>query len=78
MGQGMTINYIKQFRDEETGELTNEQNADSEIRCMNNQIQMLRAALEAEMQTVADLRELLDAVRKIAYDINEQLLRGRS
>lgn len=78
MGQGMTINYIKQFRDEETGEVTHEQNADSEIRCMNNQIQMLKTALEAEMQTVADLRELLDAVRKIAYDINEQLLRGRS
>lgn len=78
MGQGMTINHIKQFRDEETGELTNEQNADSEIRCMNNQIQVLKAALEGEMQTVADLRELLDAVRKIAFDLNEQILKGGS
>ena len=72
----MTINYIKQFRDEETGEVTHEQNADNEIRWMNREIYMLKAALEAEMQTVADLRELLDAVRKIAYDINEQLLKG--
>lgn len=74
----MTINYIKQIRDEETGDITHEQNADSEIRCMNNQIQMLKTALEAEMQTVADLRELLDAVRKIAFDLNEQILKGGS
>ena len=73
----MSVSYIKQFRDD-NGEITHEQNADSEIRCMNNQIQMLKAALEGEMQTVADLRELLDAVRKIAYDINEQLLRGKN
>ena len=74
----MTINYIKQLRDEETGEVIHELNADCEIRWMNREIELLKAALAFERQTVTDLRELLDAVRKIAYDINEQLLRGKS
>ena len=67
----MTVTYIKQFRDEETGEVTHEQIADSEIRCMCREIYTLKAALAIQMQTVADLRELLNAVRKIAYEINE-------
>lgn len=73
----MTVTYIKQFRDD-LGEIIDEQNADNEIRWMNREIEMLKATLEIEMQAVADLRELLDAVRKIAYDINEQLLRGKN
>jgi predicted RNase H-like nuclease (RuvC/YqgF family) len=72
----MTISYIKQFKDDD-GEVTHEQCADGEIRFMNRQIEQLKAALEIQMQTVADLRELLDAVRKIAYDINEQMLKGQ-
>ncbi len=72
------ITYVKQYIDDESGELQHQQNADSEIRCMNHQIQVLKAALEGEMQTVADLRELLDAVRKIAFDLNEQILKGGS
>jgi hypothetical protein len=71
----MTVTYIKQFRDD-LGEIIDEQNADNEIRWMNREIELLKATLEIEMQAVADLRELLDAVRKIAFDINEQLLRG--
>jgi len=74
----MIVTYIKQFIDDDSGELQHQQIADSEIRCMNNQIQVLKAALEGEMQTVADLRELLDAVRKIAFDLNEQILKGGS
>jgi negative regulator of replication initiation len=74
-GQAMTVTYIKQFRDD-LGEIIDEQNADNEIRWMNREIELLKATLEIEMQAVADLRELLDAVRKIAFDINEQLLRG--
>lgn len=71
------ITYIKQFIDDDSGELQHQQIADSEIRCMSHQIQVLKAALEGEMQTVADLRELLDAVRKIAFDINEKMLKGQ-
>lgn len=72
----MTVTYIKQFRDD-LGEITHEHVADGEIRSMNYQIEMLRAELETERHTVAYLRELLDAVRKIAYDINEQMLKGQ-
>ena len=74
-GQAMTVTYIKQFRDD-LGEIIDEQNADGEIRWMNREIELLNTALGVEVQKVADLRELLDAVRKIAFDINEQLLRG--
>jgi len=72
----MTVTYIKQFKDD-LGEVTHEQVADNEIRSMNYQIEVLRAELENERHKVAYLRELLDAVRKIAYDINEQLLKGQ-
>ena len=73
----MTVTYIKQFRDD-LGEIIDEQNADGEIRWMNREIELLNTALGVEVQKVADLRELLDAVRKIAFDINEQLLKGQS
>ncbi len=33
------------------------------------------AKLEREMNTVADLRELLDTVRRIAYELNEEILK---
>jgi len=72
----MIVTYIKQFRDDDSGEIIDEQNADNEIRWMYREIELLKATLEIEMQAVADLRELLDAVRKIAFDINEQLLKG--
>ena len=75
MGESMTVTYIKQFRDD-LGEIIDEQNADGEIRWMNREIELLNTALGVEVQKVADLRELLDAVRKIAFDINEQLLKG--
>lgn len=66
----MTVNYIKQVRDD-LGEIIDEQNADSEIRSMGREIYTLKAALKIQMHNVADLRELLNAVRKIAYEINE-------
>ena len=75
-GQAMTVTYIKQFKDD-LGEITHEHVADNEIRAMGHQIELLKAELETERHTVAYLRELLDAVRKIAYDINEQLLKGQ-
>jgi predicted RNase H-like nuclease (RuvC/YqgF family) len=72
----MTVSYIKVFRNDD-GEVTHEQDADGEIRCMNRQIEQLKTALEIQMQAVADLRELLNAVRKIAYDATEQTLKAR-
>jgi hypothetical protein len=72
----MTVTYIKQFKDDD-GEVTHEQVADGEIRAMNHQIEMLRAALEIEKQAVADLRELLGAVRKLAYDITDQTFKDK-
>jgi hypothetical protein len=74
--QHMTINYIKVYRNDD-GEVTHEQDADGEIRSMNRQIEMLKTALEIQMQAVADLRELLNAVRKIAYDATEQTLKAK-
>jgi hypothetical protein len=71
----MTVTYIKQVRDD-LGEIIDEQNADSEIRWMNREIYMLKAALEIQMQTVADLRELLDGARRIACELNDKLLKG--
>ncbi len=77
VGESMTVTYIKQFRDDDSGEIIDEQNADGEIRWMHREIELLNTALGVEVQKVADLRELLDAVRKIAYDINEKMLKGR-
>jgi hypothetical protein len=72
----MTVTYIKQFRDD-LGEITHEHVADNEIRAMNHQIEQLKIEVNILRHTVAYLRELLDAVRKIAYDINEQMLKGQ-
>jgi hypothetical protein len=72
----MTVSYIKVFRNDD-GEVTHEYVADGEIRCMSRQIEQLKTALEIQMQAVADLRELLNAVRKIAYDATEQTLKAK-
>ncbi len=70
----MHVSYIKVYRDD-LGEVVQEQNADGEVRHMNREIYMLKAALEIEMQAVADLRELLDSVRKLALELNDQILK---
>ena len=72
----MHVSYIKVYRDD-LGEVVHEQNADGEIRHMNREIYMLKNALEAEVQAVADLRELLDSVRKMALELNDQILKDR-
>ena len=51
------------------------QEANGEIRNLNHQIELLKQALEREMDTVTDLRELLDAVRRIAFELNEEILK---
>jgi hypothetical protein len=68
------ISYVKLFRNE-AGLVYDSQEANGEIRNLQHQIELLKTALEIEMDTVADLRELLDEVRRIAYQLNEEILK---
>jgi len=73
-GQVMHIDYVKLFRDDE-GVVRDSQEATGEVRLLHLQISQLKYALEMEMDTVTDLRELLDTVRRIAYELNEEILK---
>lgn len=70
----MHISYVKLYRDDE-GTVLDTQEANGEIRNFNYQIDLLKHALEREMNTVTDLRELLDEVRRIAFELNEEILK---
>jgi len=70
----MHVSYVKLFRDDE-GTVRDTQEANGEIRNLHYQIELLKQALEREMNTVADLRELLDEVRRIAFELNEEILK---
>lgn len=70
----MHVSYVKLFRDDE-GTVRDTQEANGEIRNLQHQIELLKQALEREMNTVADLRELLDEVRRIAFELNEEILK---
>ena len=70
----MHVSYVKLFRDDE-GTVRDSQEANGEIRNFQHQIELLKQALEREMNTVADLRELLDSVRRIAFELNEKVLK---
>ena len=70
----MHISYIKLIRNDE-GEVVDTQEANGEIRSLRHQIELLKVALEREMDTVTDLKELLESVRKIAYELNEEILK---
>lgn len=70
----MHISYVKLFRDDE-GTVRDSQEANGEFRGLQHQIELLKQALEREMNTVADLRELLDSVRRIAFELNEEILK---
>ena len=63
----MHVSYVKLFRDDE-GVVRHSEEADIEF-------QQLYRSLQREQQTIADLRELLDAVRRIAYELNEEVLK---
>jgi len=73
-GALMHISYVKLFRDDE-GIVRDTQEANGEIRLLHHQIEQLKYALEMELETVTDLRELLDTVRRIAYELNEEILK---
>ena len=70
----MHISYVKLIRNDE-GEVVDTQEANGEIRNLKYQIDLLQHALEREMDTVTDLKELLETVRKIAYELNEEILK---
>lgn len=70
----MHVSYVKLIRNDE-GAVVDTQEANGEIRSLRHQIELLKVALEREMDTVTDLRELLDTVRKIAYELNEEILK---
>lgn len=74
MEKVMHISYVKLFRDDD-GVVRDSQSANGEIRNLHHQVELLRNALEIEMQSVADLRELLDSVRKLALELNEKILK---
>ena len=74
MEQAMHVSYVKLFRND-AGLVYDTQEANGEIRNLHYQIELLKHALEREMNTVADLRELLDTVRRIAYELNEEILK---
>ena len=74
MEQAMHVSYVKLFRNE-AGLVYDTQEANGEIRNFHHQIELLKVALEREMNTVTDLRELLDAVRRIAFELNEEILK---
>ena len=69
-----SISYVKLFRND-AGLIYDTQEANGEIRNFHHQIELLKQALEREMDTVTDLRELLDEVRRIAYELNEEILK---
>ena len=72
----MMISYVKLFRADD-GTVLDTQEANGEIRQLNHRIAVLKEALEIEMDNVTDLRELLAEVRKLAYDLNEEILKDR-
>lgn len=74
MEKVMHVSYVKVYRDDD-GQVRDEQSANGEIRNLHHQVELLRNALEIEMQAVADLRELLDSVRKLALELNEKILK---
>lgn len=74
MEKVMHVSYVKLFRDDD-GVVRDSQSANGEIRNLHHQVELLRNALEIEMQAVADLRELLDSVRKLALELNEKILK---
>jgi hypothetical protein len=70
----MHISYVKIVRDDE-GTVIDTQEANGEMRRLHYQIDLLKAALEIEMDRVYDLKELLDQVRRLAYELNEEVLK---
>lgn len=75
MEKVMHVSYVKLYRDDD-GVVRDTQSANGEFRNLHHQIELLKNALEIEMQAVADLRELLDQVRRMALELNEQLTKG--
>ena len=74
MEQAMHVSYVKIFRNE-AGLVYDTQEANGEIRNLHHQIALLKDALEREMETVDNLHELLKGVRRIALELNNEILK---
>jgi flagellar basal body rod protein FlgF len=74
MEQAMHVSYVKLFRDED-GIIRDTQEANGELRNLHHQIALLKDALEREMETVDNLHELLKGVRRIALELNNEILK---
>ena len=72
----MHISYVKLFRDVE-GVIRDTQEANGELRFLHHQIYLLKDALEREMETVDNLHELLKGVRRIALQLNDEIMKGQ-
>ena len=72
----MHISYVKIVRDDE-GTVIDTQEANGEMRRLHYQIELLKDALEIEIDRVSDLKELLDQVRRLAFELNEEVLKAR-
>ena len=72
----MHISYVKLFRDDE-GVIRDTQEANGELRFLHHQIALLKDALEREMETVDNLHELLKGVRRIALQLNDEIMKGQ-
>ena len=72
----MHISYVKLFRDDE-GVIRDTQEANGELRFLHHQIYLLKDALEREMETVDNLHELLKGVRRIALQLNDEIMKGQ-
>ena len=70
----MHISYVKLFRDDD-GIIRDTQEANGELRNLHHQINLLKDALEREMETVDNLHELLKGVRRIALELNNEILK---
>ena len=72
----MHVSYVKLFRDED-GIIRDTQEANGELRNLHHQIALLKDALEREMETVDNLHELLKGVRRIALQLNDEIMKGQ-
>lgn len=72
----MHVSYVKLFRDDE-GVIRDTQEANGELRFLHHQIYLLKDALEREMETVDNLHELLKGVRRIALQLNDEIMKGQ-
>lgn len=66
----MHVSYVRLYRDQE-GVVVHSEEADEEIKKLN-------LIIQTQQQKIFDLQDMLDMVRKIAFDLNEEILKGKN